>query len=840
MAYGVKYRFPFESVGGVDWTIDILKNGYSGSVNIRHLGGAPTLRKDKNDCICGTSFDIIAECSSDGEFEEFSTSDPFAFQVKAYNGSTLVWQGFISPELYSAPDIAPPYDVRVTATDGLGELKLKNYLPQGQLSLSSLLSYLLDFTGLSLGFRLVSDLSSGGSAWGALTNTYVNIDHLAGETCYDVLQRILATLHLTITQYGDDWLLQKETGMSYNSGSGTVGSYVNGTSKQMGVQAFGSMDTHLLWPVGHMTREYVAPKNSMVVTADNHYREDLLDHWQTSGGASDGGGYWDLPVAGAGITQTVIFRQEVSKYLMLSIKVRNIGDGEDVGNLGVYVMLSGSFYQAGSYLYLAKYSGKRRRIGNDAIWSTDSTSTWDAEVQAPSESDTDRDYVDIDILIPLYDEGIRSYVRASSLYIDIFNGDQLYGKRVYGVSLYQYDQVKGFKKVVVMDNGARGEAPDVDVIFPCTTDFNAYSGLEDLVYGVPVNSQGETLASWSACAFSNLDFLSLIARDYAVSYASPRVRLSGVIQFSGNTIPAMLIDSYDSVLYIIESCSWDLRNDEISVQMISKPSTSSIYVDSETTEEGDEVENPLGHQQSDSAGVGGELPIASATTLGAIKVGSGLSIDGTGVLSATGGGSGGGTVTSVAMTVPTGMTVSGSPITSAGTLALGLSSGRTIPTSADVEKGVTAYGWGNHADAGYAYESESGNYVTLHTTQNNISGEKTFTTKPVHIGATSGLDVNGSSYIDIGDARLKWDGDNHALHVTKRPGSSYSGNISVYADGDVGGGGPGSGSTVNYVNCENQTAYNNISPKDPATLYTVGTAPSFSKIYLGSILIYSS
>lgn len=61
-----------------------------------------------------------------------------------------------------------------------------------------------------------------------------------------------------------------------------------------------------------------------------------------------------------------------------------------------------------------------------------------------------------------------------------------------------------------------------------------------------------------------------------------------------------------------------------------------------------------------------------------------------------------GTVTSVAMTVPTGFSLSGSPITSSGTLALSFASGYALPTTADVTKGVTAYGWGDHAQAGYA------------------------------------------------------------------------------------------------------------------------------------------
>ena len=58
-------------------------------------------------------------------------------------------------------------------------------------------------------------------------------------------------------------------------------------------------------------------------------------------------------------------------------------------------------------------------------------------------------------------------------------------------------------------------------------------------------------------------------------------------------------------------------------------------------------------------------------------------------------------VTSVAMTVPTGLSVSGSPITSTGTLALTFASGYSIPKTADVTKGVTAYGWGDHSQAGY-------------------------------------------------------------------------------------------------------------------------------------------
>jgi hypothetical protein len=63
--------------------------------------------------------------------------------------------------------------------------------------------------------------------------------------------------------------------------------------------------------------------------------------------------------------------------------------------------------------------------------------------------------------------------------------------------------------------------------------------------------------------------------------------------------------------------------------------------------------------------------------------------------------SGNGTVTSVAMTVPTGLTVTGSPVTSAGTLAISNTAGYAIPTTSKQTDWDTAYGWGNHASAGY-------------------------------------------------------------------------------------------------------------------------------------------
>jgi len=78
-----------------------------------------------------------------------------------------------------------------------------------------------------------------------------------------------------------------------------------------------------------------------------------------------------------------------------------------------------------------------------------------------------------------------------------------------------------------------------------------------------------------------------------------------------------------------------------------------------------------------------------------------------------------GTVTSVAMSVPTGLTVTGSPVTSSGTLAVSYTAGYAIPTTTKQSDWDTAYGWGNHASAGYLTSA------TAATTYQPLDGDLT-------------------------------------------------------------------------------------------------------------------
>lgn len=85
-------------------------------------------------------------------------------------------------------------------------------------------------------------------------------------------------------------------------------------------------------------------------------------------------------------------------------------------------------------------------------------------------------------------------------------------------------------------------------------------------------------------------------------------------------------------------------------------------------------------------------------------------------INATGGGGGSGTVTSVALSAPTGFNVSGSPVTASGTLALAFANGYSLPPDANQANWSAAFGWGDHAAAGYEKQLTAGANITIDRT----------------------------------------------------------------------------------------------------------------------------
>lgn len=122
----------------------------------------------------------------------------------------------------------------------------------------------------------------------------------------------------------------------------------------------------------------------------------------------------------------------------------------------------------------------------------------------------------------------------------------------------------------------------------------------------------------------------------------------------------------------------------------------------------------------------------------------------------------GGSVTSVGMTVPTGLSISGSPITSSGTLALTFAPGYSIPSNASQSNWNTAYNWGDHNLGGYQTQADILDAFAALTNSSGVltndgSGGLTWTAvggtgtvTSVALSVPTGLSISGSPITSSG------------------------------------------------------------------------------------------
>ncbi len=124
------------------------------------------------------------------------------------------------------------------------------------------------------------------------------------------------------------------------------------------------------------------------------------------------------------------------------------------------------------------------------------------------------------------------------------------------------------------------------------------------------------------------------------------------------------------------------------------------------------------------------------------------------------GANGTGSVSSVGLSVPTGLTVSNSPITTSGTIAVTYTAGYSIPTTTKQSNWDTAYGWGNHASAGYLTSSEIG--VSVQAYDADLTSWAAISPSAKQDTLVSGSNIKtinstsllGSGNIDTGDVTL--------------------------------------------------------------------------------------
>lgn len=579
-AYRNIYQFSIVSQNGDDVDIFISKKNYAGAVQQRPLGRAPILKRERNNNILGTSLEIYAECKVDGEFSQLYTSSADEFRVEVYRNQVLQWTGFVSPELYSEPDIAPPYDVQIIATDGLGELKNYDFVQGGNpRSFLGHLNTMLAHTSLDLGVEAISSLEYYDDGWSGNTgmmSVVTDMSHREGEDCYEVLQSMLSSVNAVITQQEGKWMVIRESDMHVLAGD-------------LDPVAFGAMTDNLWWPVGNLSTDIIPAKKYLSLISENHYKATVLDNSQMNGDAAwtkEFNALYDaeesayrLPVSGSAISQKASFYAEVGYRLLLHISARNIGSMEESQMLGVIIKIDGRMYQAGSEFWL----GKRVGYEDKYLWSNTEKSI-EVELPASSESDTRSDAQDIDIVIPLYKYDNRSYAYATAVEVSLYNVSGDAAIAVYGCSLSQYDRSAGNKIAVTIGNDAREDARETDLAF--SDGEYALAAADVFRNAIPLGYDSSAIIKkWRTPAAGEGAYLSVMAKDYAMQVALPRMRYRGKLNVPSMADPYIpLIFERDSTYYFLNTYSYDLLNDELEVELISIPNAS-VTIESETVTE---------------------------------------------------------------------------------------------------------------------------------------------------------------------------------------------------------------------------------------------------------------
>lgn len=572
-SYGTIYEFRFDDINGDDVNIFIAKKNYTGSVTRRALGRTPILKRERSGNILGTSLEIYAECRVDGEFAQLYTSSADEFRVEVYKRRNLLWTGFVSPELYSEPDIAPPYDVQIIATDGLGELKDHDYRFYGKATLRNHIQHALAPTSLQGDITLVSSLSweddTSANAPSSLLEMVTDLSHLEEESCYDVLQSILTSLNACITQQDGGWMVIRESDLYLNA-------------LKLPTALFGSMTKAQWWPVGNMSIDIIPAKKEVSVVHENQYRENILPPismgvaagWEIGVGCyySSAEGGWIVPPQ-TGLSYRIDARQyPLQSNLLLRIKARclAIEGRDDVSKLSVYMERD----YAGSTTYLIRdYSPQEDRV--IMRWHDDMMGyvyAWDAPFV---EQDTEPAVHDLEILVPLSGETL-----AESLNMVIGNPyPSPYLLCIYSIELTQAEQTPGSRLTATIANGAREKMNESKVILSSS----ANPSLPDLQYGILRLDGG--VVEWHTPATTAPDLLSFAARDLAMQVALPRMRYRGKLNVPSLAFPRIpVLFNRDNTYYFLNTYSFDLLNSELEVELISIPNAR-VEIESETVTE---------------------------------------------------------------------------------------------------------------------------------------------------------------------------------------------------------------------------------------------------------------
>jgi len=597
MSYATKYRMGFFSDLGRDYEILIATDGYSGPVLVRGIG-SPKLRMPDGDTIRATSLTFAMECLTEAELTELYTTEPRQWKVTVLKDNVTVWTGWIVPELYSEQYIDPPYDVIITASDGLGYLKNSSpVVSETKYTIMQLIRECLLGTGLQLPFVFTNSADYTGHAAGSLPWFFeqrISLATFDGKTRYEMLEALLTSMNATLTQRGACWTIERNSDLSVRMRAPwqlSLPTVIQSTAMSLGTMAAD------LYPDGSLSKVIVPALRSHRTKAPVAKRESFFANPHCNG---DYG--WTVSPAALvtkprEVYNTTTRTYEKANYYQLA--EGTTGNPDAIAtisqSIGVEASQGCTFRMALSYMLckaspnavvpgstelemvLTNRSGGQVKYLSDMGWS-DSESYLTLTLSNPQvmTRNSKGDYSNIEVnFTGIPGTGTLELTFRYRRFHSLGDGTNIY-VRIGGVTLVNTSYPDGVYQDTVMLQNASTEMDDTELSFDnalMTANVNlvSYSHLVN-IYDVPL------MATWQWNGKTFATYLDMMSEDYGQMNAVPRIRLSGKVM--GDALTCDVVhDTHSNRDYQIRRMEAHLKEDLFSVDLLEiLPNTAQISV----------------------------------------------------------------------------------------------------------------------------------------------------------------------------------------------------------------------------------------------------------------------
>jgi hypothetical protein len=299
MNYGLKYILRYETERfGTDIRVLIYEKDYTGPSYPKRIGADHIrLSRDKDGQICGTTLDFSIQADTDMEFANFFTLDNKAHKVELEFNWGVCWTGFVVSDQYSEPFIAPPYDVQVMATDGLGLLKNEKFELTGMVSRFEAIRYCIDKIGIALPYAIninIWEQNMDIAGHNMLDQLYFQAEILADKTCYEAIQMLLPE-NVFINQANGYWMIERPTDRTlpryvFNADGTPSNDEYNWHTflRELNTVQYSEIHRGSLYPIGSLTLEMQSAWRKFTIKQIFGKRESFFRNHDFKAGKS----YW--------------------------------------------------------------------------------------------------------------------------------------------------------------------------------------------------------------------------------------------------------------------------------------------------------------------------------------------------------------------------------------------------------------------------------------------------------------------------------------------------------------------------------------------------------------------